>query len=76
MGSFSVGAQGEIAYGFTTPKDMPQLYLKTGTRQARQLTSLNSDVLGGKQIAEVEPFTFVSNDNRFEVEAFLTGRLD
>ena len=73
--SFSVNKQGEIAYGFASPKDMSQLYLKSGNSAARQLTSLNSDVLSGKDIAEVEPFTFVSNDNKFEVEAFLTKPL-
>src|SRR5690242_6277987 len=30
VGSFSLGKNGEIAYAFTTPKDMAQLYLKTG----------------------------------------------
>jgi dipeptidyl aminopeptidase/acylaminoacyl peptidase len=29
-------------------------------------------LFAGKPIADVESFTFVSNDNRFEVEAFLT----
>jgi dipeptidyl aminopeptidase/acylaminoacyl peptidase len=75
VGSFSVNKQGEIAYAFATPRDMAQTYLKTGSSTARQLTSLNSGVLDGKQVAEVEPFTFVSNDNKFEVEAFLTKPL-
>ncbi len=75
VGSFSVGKQGEIAYAFATPKDMPQIYLRTGKSAGRELTSLNSDVLDGKQIAEVEPFTFVSNDNKFELEAYLTKPL-
>ncbi|MGI8960800.1 MAG: alpha/beta hydrolase family protein, partial [Bryobacteraceae bacterium] len=48
---------------------------KSGNSAGRQLTSLNSDVLAGKQIAEVEPFSFVSNDNKFEVEAYLTKPL-
>lgn len=75
VGSYSLSKQGEIAYGFATPKDMAQLYLKTGSSSGRQLTSLNADVLAGKEIAEVEPFTFISNDNKFEVEAFLTKPL-
>ena len=37
--------------------------------------SLNKEVLAGKQIAEVEPFTFVSNDNKYQVEAFLVKPL-
>jgi hypothetical protein len=36
------------------------------------VTDLNAAVLGGRRLAEVESFTFVSNDNKFEVEAFLT----
>ena len=75
VGSFSLDNQGEIAYGFATPMDMPQLYLKSGSSAGRQLTALNSDVLSGKQIAEVGSFTFTSNDNRFEVEAYLTKPL-
>ncbi len=39
------------------------------------MTDLNADLLRGKQLAEVEAFTFVSNDNKFEVEAFLTKPL-
>ena len=75
VGSFSISKQGQIAYGFATPKDTPQLYLRTAKSASRQLTSLNSDVLAGKEIAEVEPFRFVSNDNKFEVEAYLTKPL-
>jgi dipeptidyl aminopeptidase/acylaminoacyl peptidase len=37
-----------------------------------RLTDLNAAVLGSKRLAEVEPFTFISNDNKFEVEAYLT----
>ncbi|MGH9532845.1 MAG: S9 family peptidase [Terriglobales bacterium] len=69
---WSVARNGSIAYTYASPADMPQLYLRGANGQARQLTSLNADVLRGVTIAEVEPLTFVSNDNRFEVEAFLT----
>ncbi len=44
-------------------------------RATKALTDLNRDVLAGKSFAEVEPLTFVSNDNRFSVEAFLTKPL-
>jgi len=71
VGDYSVNKGGEIAYVFQTPKDMAELYLKEGAGAGQELTSLNSEVLSGKQLAEVEPFTFVSNDNKFEVEAFL-----
>ena len=72
VGGWSVSKNGAIAYAFTTPRDAPQLYYKSGAAAPRKLTDLNKEVLAGKAIAEVEPFTFVSNDNRFEVEAFLT----
>ena len=42
------------------------------TAAPRRVTDLNAGVLGGKAVAEVESFTFVSNDNKYEVEAFLT----
>ena len=41
----------------------------------KKLTDLNAAVLRGKPLAEVESFTFISNDNKFEVEAFLTKPL-
>jgi dipeptidyl aminopeptidase/acylaminoacyl peptidase len=72
VGDWSVGKNGAIAYAFTTSRDAPQLYLKSGDSAPRQLTDLNQELLAGKPIGEVESFTFVSNDNRFEVEAFLT----
>lgn len=73
VGDFSVGNLGSLAYALTTPHDMAELYLKSGPAVAAvQLTSLNTEVLAGKQLAEVEPFTFASNDNKYEVEAFLT----
>jgi dipeptidyl aminopeptidase/acylaminoacyl peptidase len=72
VGGWSVGANGAVAYAFTTPRDAAQLYYKSGTVASRKLTDLNRELLAGKSIAEVESFAFVSNDNRFEVEAFLT----
>ncbi len=72
VGGWSVGKNGAVAYSFTTPRDASQLYYKSGVGPARKLTDLNHDLLAGKPIAEVESFTFASNDNRFDVEAFLT----
>jgi dipeptidyl aminopeptidase/acylaminoacyl peptidase len=60
-----------LAYTLSTPSDQAELYVA-----GRKMTDLNASVLGGKRIAEVESFTFVSNDNKFEVEAFLTKPLD
>jgi dipeptidyl aminopeptidase/acylaminoacyl peptidase len=72
VGGWSVGKDSEVAYAFTTPRDAPQLYYKSGAATPRKLTDLNRELLAGTAIAEVESFTFVSNDNRFEVEGFLT----
>jgi dipeptidyl aminopeptidase/acylaminoacyl peptidase len=56
-----------LAYTLATPSDLAQLYIA-----GRRMTDLNADALRGKPLADVESFTFVSNDNKFEVEAFLT----
>jgi dipeptidyl aminopeptidase/acylaminoacyl peptidase len=72
VGGFSAGKDGTLAYTFTSPHDMSQLFVKSGSAAARKLTDLNAEVLARKQVGEVESFTFVSNDNKFEVEAFLT----
>jgi dipeptidyl aminopeptidase/acylaminoacyl peptidase len=50
------------------------MYVQKATGTER-LTDLNAEVLRGKALAEVEPLWFTSNDNRFEVEAFLTKPL-
>jgi dipeptidyl aminopeptidase/acylaminoacyl peptidase len=75
VGAWSVGKDGTLAYSFASPHDTNELYLKTGDAAPRKLTDLNAQLLAGKQIAEVESFTFLSNDNKFEVEAFLTKPL-
>src|SRR5258708_19194731 len=72
VGGFSTGKDGTLAYTFTSPRDMAQLFIKSGSALLRKLTDLNKEVFAEKQIADVESFTFVSNDNKFEVEAFLT----
>ncbi len=69
VGDFSVGKH-QIAYTLATVADLPELYLKSGA-STRQLTTLNAEILAGKTLAPVESFTFTSNDNKFEVEAFL-----
>jgi dipeptidyl aminopeptidase/acylaminoacyl peptidase len=71
VGSWSVGKNGVVVYSYTSPRDMAEMYLKSATG-AQQLTDLNTEVLRGKALTEVEPLWFTSNDNRFEVEAFLT----
>ena len=72
VGSWSVAKNGALAYSFSSSSDAPQLFYKSGSAAPRQLTDLNKELLAGKTIAPVESFTFISNDNKFEVEAFLT----
>lgn len=74
-GAWSIANNNSIAYSFTSPADLAELYVKNATAQARKLTNLNSDVLAGKQIAEIESFTFISNDNKYTVEAYITKPL-
>jgi dipeptidyl aminopeptidase/acylaminoacyl peptidase len=75
VASFAAGRGGQVVYALATVGDMAELYVKTGSTAAagaaRRLTDLNADVLHGRPVAPVDSFTFVSNDNRFEVEAFL-----
>jgi len=66
VGAFSM-SKTVLAYTLATPDDQAELYIA-----GRRMTDLNSSLLAGKKLADVESFTFVSNDNKFEVEAFLT----
>lgn len=71
IGSYSIG-KGLLAYTFTSPTDLAQLYAREGNGRPRQLTKLNEAALAGKDLGSTEAFTFISNDNKWEVEAFLT----
>jgi dipeptidyl aminopeptidase/acylaminoacyl peptidase len=76
VGAWAASKEGAIAYTFSAPSDLAQLYLKGGgSPSVRKLTDLNAEILSGKQIADVEAFTFISNDNKYEVEGFLTKPL-
>ncbi len=72
---WSANTNGDIAYSYSSPSDLAQLFVKSAAG-TRQLSRLNADLLQGKEIAEVVPLTFTSNDNKFQVEAFLTKPLD
>jgi dipeptidyl aminopeptidase/acylaminoacyl peptidase len=75
LSSFSVGRGGVVAYALSTPTDMAELYVKSATGPARRLTDLNADILRGKHIAPVDSITFISNDNKYEVQEFLVKPL-
>ena len=73
VGAFSVGKDSSIAYTFASSYDFAEVYFRPATGGVgRKLTDLNRQVLAGKQIAPVESFTFLSNDFKWNVEAFLT----
>jgi len=63
---------GNLAYALSTPGDLAQLYYRDHSGVSKKLTDLNRDVLNGKTVEPVVPFTFISNDNKWTVEAFLT----
>ena len=66
----------QVAFTLSTTSDLAQLYLKTGSEPARKLTDLNREVLNGKTVEPVESFTFISGDNKWTIEAFLTYPAD
>jgi dipeptidyl aminopeptidase/acylaminoacyl peptidase len=68
---FSAGKGGQIAYALSTPRDMAELYVRTGAGAPRKLTDLNAEVLNGKPIASVDSVVAISNDNKYEIESFL-----
>lgn len=67
VGAFSIGRRGQIAYAYSSASDSAQLFL-----DSKQLTHLNSSLLAERTAAPTESFRFISNDNKWEVEAFLT----
>lgn len=69
--SFSVGKGGVLAYSFWGTRDLAELYVNQGGT-TRQLTNLNTAVLGGRQIAKVVPIWCLSPDYQYEVEGYLT----
>ncbi|HME09123.1 MAG TPA: S9 family peptidase, partial [Bryobacteraceae bacterium] len=71
VGAWSVHGD-QIAYAFSSASDTAQLFLKTGDDAPEQLTDLNHEAMNGKIAEPVEVFSFISNDNKFNVEAFLT----
>jgi dipeptidyl aminopeptidase/acylaminoacyl peptidase len=69
---FSVSKNNNIAYAFTSRSDLAQLFVKNESGTTNQLSKLNSEVLEGVKPADIESFTFLSNDFKYEIEAFLT----
>ena len=62
----------QIAYAWSSPGEPAELFLKDGSGAPKKLTHVSSEAMQGKKAEPVEPFTFISNDNKFTVEGFLT----
>ena len=75
VASFSVSRKGDIAYAYSSASDQAELHVRDASGAARKLTDLNAELMRGKELAPVEPFTFIGNDNKWEVEAYLTRPL-
>ena len=65
--AWSASPNGMVACALATPNGSAELFVN-----GKQITDLNAAVMKSKPVAAVERFTFLSNDNKFEVEAFLT----
>jgi len=65
--AWSASKNGMVACALATPNGSAELFVN-----GKQVTDLNAAVMKSKPVAAVERFTFLSNDNKFEVEAFLT----
>src|SRR5262249_31235878 len=74
VGAISPTTGNRIAYAFTSTADLAELYVRDGA-SGRPLTTLNTEILKGMPLAETEAFTFISNDNKHDVEAFLVKPL-
>jgi dipeptidyl aminopeptidase/acylaminoacyl peptidase len=76
VGSWSMDKNENIAYSFASPAAPSEAFYGKPQQPSQKLTDLNAEVLAGRNIAEVEPLTFISNDNKYQVEAFLTKPLN
>jgi len=75
VGTFSLSKSGQLAYTFASPTDLAQAFVRAEGSPSKKITDLNASILRDRALAEVEPFTFISNDFKFEVEAYLTKPL-
>ena len=71
VGSWTLSADGTVAFAFTSPSSPAELWLRVPSGGTRALTTLNRAALGARALAEGESLTFRSFDG-MEIEAFLT----
>lgn len=71
VGAWSVDANGQIAFAYSTPSEPGALALSNAGAAPTTLLALNASVLADRAIAPVEALTFKAKDG-LEVEAYLT----
>jgi len=72
---YSIAKDGAIAYAMAAKEHEGDLFV-VHNRPAERLTNINADFMRGKAVAKVESLTFISPDNKWNVEAFLTFPLN
>ena len=73
---YSVSRNGAIAYAMLTMQDEGEMFIARPGERPSKLTDVNADIMRAHKIAPVESFTFISPDNKWNVEAFLTFPLN
>ncbi len=71
VGSWSLGADGTVVYGYTSPDHPSELYVRGTKGGPRRLTQLNTPVLSMRTVARVDSFTVRSVGGR-PVQSFVT----
>lgn len=74
VGAFSIGPRQIVAYAFQSTAGPAEVFVKSGTQPARQLTTLNAALLAARDVSVPEPFEFNSFDGT-RVQGFLTPPL-
>jgi len=74
VSGFAVGPRQTVAYAFQNVSSPAEVYIRTGSQSARQITKLNAELLAQRDVSIPEPFEFASFDGT-RVQAFLTPPL-
>lgn len=71
--SFTVARDGRCAYTYTDPRTPGDIAtLRPGTKpESRVITTINEDVLGHKQLGEVEEFWYESSFDKRKIEGWI-----
>ena len=71
-GSYSVSTNGHIAFNFTTPYHPGELAVYNGENGSiSQITSLNEDILGQRELARLEEFNYKSTFDRRDIQGWI-----